>query len=209
MCKHAVTCSLALLAALAAAQPSRPWEECFKQAGSEVVVQAFRFSDGRSYAYRVTNNGTKPLSFFAIGRGSYIKGYQNTDPVSIGSPGGWTGMEMGYPDPRLPESHSPILTLYKWYAEDGTAVIQPGRSLSGFSVQLPTPREAELAYLQVLESAGVPAELPKDPPMAERMPPQPNLADIDFEVTSREERCTVVGTVELDRGWSASDTPGS
>ena len=36
-----------------------------------------------------------PISFFAIGRGLYIKGYQNTDPVSIRSPAGWTGMEMG------------------------------------------------------------------------------------------------------------------
>ena len=67
MSKHAAPCAFATLAALAAAGPSVHADECPKAAGSEVVVEALRFSDGRSYVYRVTNNGTSPISTLSIG----------------------------------------------------------------------------------------------------------------------------------------------
>ena len=210
MSRQAAIYAFALFSTLAVAEPSEPTDECPKQASSEVVVQAFRFSDGRSYAYRVTNNGTRPIVDVIVGRGGdeFIEIGYNTKPVSMGSPNGWQGEHTAGQDPRLPGSHSHTLISYWWRAEDWeTGGIQPGQSLSGFSVQLPTPQEAELAYMQFRASMGWPQTSLKDPPFEERLPPQPDLTDVPFEV-GRRARCNLVGTVELDRGWSASDTPG-
>ena len=68
MSRHAAPCAFAALAMLAAAEPTDQADECPKEAGSEVVVRALRSSDGRSYAYRVTNNGTSPIYNLSIGR---------------------------------------------------------------------------------------------------------------------------------------------
>ena len=223
MRRQAAPFAFALLSTLALAEPAEQAEqgdstgffaECRKPAGSEVVVQALRFSDGRSYAYRVTNNGTSPIVYVTVGwavgwGGEFIENNYSTEPVSLGSPSGWKGQYLPTPDPRLPESHSPVLARYWWYAEDWqTGGIQPGRSLSGFSVQLPTPQEAELARMQRNASLGLSTTPLRNPPLEERLPPQPDLTDVPFEI-GRTVRCDRVGTVELDRGWDASDAPES
>ncbi len=222
MRRQAAPFAFALLSTLALAEPAEQVEqgdstgffaECRKPAGSEVVVQALRFSDGRSYAYRVTNNGTIPIVHVTVGwavgwGGEFIENNASTEPVSLGSPSGWKGEYTPTPDPRLPESHAPVLARYWWHVEDSeTGAIQPGRSLSGFSVQLPTPQEAELAYMQRKASLGLSTTPLRDPPFEERLPPQPDLTDVPF-VIRRYAQCPLLfGTVELDRGWDASDTP--
>jgi len=220
MRRQAAPFAFALLSTLVLAEPAEQAEqddstgffaECPKPAGSEVVVQALRFSDGRSYAYRVTNNGTSPIVHVHVGWGGdeFIENNYSTEPVSLGSPSGWKGEYVPTADPRLPESHAPVLARYWWHAEDWqTGGIQPGRSLSGFSVQLPTPQEAELAYMQRNASLGLSTTPLRDPPLEEREPPQPDLTDVPFKI-GRTVRCDRVGTVELDRGWDASDAPES
>ena len=153
-------------ATLAAAEPAR---QCPRPAGSEVVVKALRFSDGRSYAFMVTNNGAAPIRSvrFGLGGPPYIEATVKTEPVSMGSPSDWRSRTGRGQDPRLPGSHSHPLIFYHWTAEDEAAWIQPGRSLSGFAVQLPTPREMELAWLRERKSRGAPADpsdLLKAPP---------------------------------------------
>ena len=176
---------------------SAPAEECAGDA-ADVVVKALQFSDGRSYAYLVVNNGKTPIYSVSVGWGAFIEGTYNTEPVSVGSPTGWEGRHVVVPDPRLPQSHSPRLIQYLWEAgDDPKTWIQPGRSLSGFAIQLPTPHESALAYLRVSLVYRSLAELPKDPPFEERLPPQPDLASVPFEVL-RSGGCEIVGTVELD-----------
>ena len=193
------------LATPGAAQPPNQPRQCPRPAGSEVVVKALRFSDGRSYAFMVTNNGAKPIRSISIGwRGPpYIEGSVKTEPTSMGSPSGWQSSAVRGQDPRLPGSHSHPLISYYWSVEDDTAQIQPGRSLSGFFVQLPTPHEMELAYLRHLESwdpSVGPSDLPKDPPINDRLPPQPDLARVSFRVGQHVGRCGyAVGTVVPDR----------
>ena len=201
MARYAVGCAFAALATLVIAAPA---DECADQA-ADVVVKALRFSDGRSYAYRVMNNGTTPIRSVYIGWGAFIESSYSTDPVSIGSPSGWKGMHAVVPDPRLPQSHSPRLIQYLWEAgDDPKTWIQPGRSLSGFAIQLPTPHESALAYLRVSLVYRSLAELPKDPPFEERLPPQPDLASVPFEVL-RSGGCEIVGTVESDVLPAAGD----
>ncbi len=189
-----------------AADPARPPDECPRPAGSEYVVKALRFSDGRSYAFVVTNNGPKPIFSVSIGWGGppYIEGSVKTEPTNVGSPTGWKGRHLNHPDPRLPKSHSPTHIRYYWVTDDDAMAIAPGRSLSGFSVQLPTPREMELAWLRSRESQGVPAEpsdLPRDPPINDRLPPQPDLTRVSFRVADYARWCgAAVGTVVPDLG---------
>ena len=209
MRRQAAPFAIALLSTLALAEPAEQAEECPKPAGSEVVVQALRFSDGRSYAYRVTNNGTSPIVRVTVGWGGdeFIESNASTEPVSLGSPSGWKGEYLPTPDPRPPRSHAPVLARYWWYVGDsgGTGAIQPGRSLSGFSVQLPTPQEAELAYTQ----ASIRSTPLRDPPFEERLPPQPDLTDVPFVILRYAQCPLLFGTVELDRGWDASAAPES
>lgn len=193
------------VATLATVAAAAPVEDCVKQPGDDVVVKAHRFSDGRSYAYLVTNNGATPIRNVYIGWGAFIEIDYSTEPMSIGSPDGWNGMYVFVPDPRWPQSHSPRLIQYLWEAEDPETWIQPGRSLSGFSIQLPTPREAALAYRRFFESLGSVAELPADPPLEERFDPPPDLANVPFQV-ARSGACDAEGMVELDGAPKAADT---
>ena len=202
MARYVAGFALGTLAMLAASAPA---EECAGDA-ADVVVKAHRFSDGRSYAYLVMNKGAAPIRSFYIGWGAFIDSSYSSEPVSIGSPSGWKGRHVVVPDPRQPESHSPRLIKYLWEAGDDSKIwIQPGRSLSGFSIQLPTPHESALAYQHFWKSRGYPAELPKDPPFEERLPPQPNLASVPFEALPTG-GCPVVGTVELDGVPDADDS---
>ena len=193
MARRAAPFAIAALATAAYAAP----EECAEQPADDVVVKAHRFSDGRSYAYLVTNKGTTPIRAVYIGSGAFIGIDYSTEPTSMGSPDGWRGVHAFVPDPRWPQSHSPRLIKYLWEAEDPEAWIQPGGSLSGFSIQLPTPQEAVLAYRRFLVSIGSTADLPTDPPLEERFDPQPDLADVPFEVARSGAR-DAEGTVELD-----------
>lgn len=194
--RHAVLFSIAVFAMLAAAKPSDPAmssdpatspnsaTECPKN-GSEVVVKALRFSEGPpSYSFMVTNNGTRPIHSVSLGAGSdivgdmYIKAELEAVPTSVGSPSGWKGMHVFAQDPRLPKAHSNSLITYLWTAEDPEAWIQPDRSLSGFSVQLPAPK--------------------KDQSKEERRRVHPDLTAVPFRVRPYAARCPVIGTVELD-----------
>ncbi len=207
MRRLAAPCSFAALALLAAAEPPAPAEdECLK-AGAEIVVKALRFSDGRSHSFMVTNNATSPIFLISIGDGAFIENSYSTQPASVGSPSGWKYTYVLGQDPRRPGSHSHTLTSYLWSAlEEPEAWIQPGRSLSGFSVQLPTPREAVLAYVDFWESIGMPVQ-PTEPSLEEmeaRVPPQPDLTKMPFTMLRRGERC-VVGTIEPDSASDAGD----
>ena len=199
--------SLALiLATLAAGDPADSPEECPRPAGSDVVVKALRFSDGRSYAFMVTNNGPTPIRDINIGWGGppFIEGSVKTEPTSLGAPSGWKSRSVMGQDPRLPGSHAHTLISYYWVAEDDAAGIEPGRSLSGFTIQLPTPHEMELAWLRSQKSQGFSAELsdlPRDPPINDRIPPQPDLTRVSFDVWQHIGRCgSAVGTVIPDLG---------
>ena len=192
MAGHVAPYALVAVALVAAAAPA---EECAEQA--DVVVKAQRFGDGRSYAYLVTNNGTAPIHVVTIGQGAFIGVDYSTEPASIGSPHGWKGEHVVVPDPRSPASRSATLIKYRWKAEDPAACVQPGLSLSGFSIQLPTPHESALAYLRRDGVTRSPADLPWDPPFEERLAPQPDLTDVPFSVL-RQGGCEVEGTVELD-----------
>ena len=203
MFRRAAPLSFAALALLAAAE--RPaLAECQK-AGDEIVVKALRFSDGRSHSFMVTNNATSAIYNLSIGDGAFIEASYSTQPVSVGSPSGWKYTYVLGQDPRLPGSHSHTLTSYLWAAlKNPEAWIQPGRALSGFSIQLPTPREASLAFW---ESIGTP-EQPTEQSLARmeaRLPPQPDLTRLPFRVLLDRGPC-VVGTVELDSGSDAGDT---
>ncbi len=180
MDRHAIPCSFAVLAMLAAAEPSEPAPECPKD-GSGIVVKAVQFSEGPpSYTFMVTNNGTKPIYLVSLGGGedTFIEVSFEAVPTNVGSPGGWNGMHVFGQDPRRPEAHSPSLISYLWQAEDPKARIQPGQSLSGFSLQLPAPR--------------------KDPPDNKRRPVYPDLTDVSFQVYAYGARCPAIGIVELD-----------
>lgn len=205
-------CTLATQATLAAAEPAGLDEEPTDSMascpglGTQVVVRAHRFGDGRSYAFVVTNDAASPIVGFSVGLGSvnragdtFIETSFATKPVSVGAPSGWTGMHVATPDPRRPGSHAPTLTRYLWSPEDLDTRIPPGRSLSGFSVQLPTPQESVLAYQHFWESHGFPAELPKDPPLEERLPAQPDLTTVQFGAFLSGKACVVVGDVQLDQ----------
>ena len=214
-CRLAVLCPALALAPLAASDPTEPAEECPMPAGSEVVVKGVRFSDGRSYAFMVTNNGLTPIRSITIGWGGppYIERSVKTEPTSLGSPSGWKSSSVMGQDPRLPGSHAHTLISYDWIVEDDAALIEPGRSLSGFTVQLPTPREMELAWLRSRKAQGVsaePSDLPRDPPINDRLPPQPDLTHVSFRVWQHRGRCGfAVGTVVPDRGGNARDNGGS
>ena len=193
MAGRAARYALAAVALVAAAAPA---EECAEQS-ADVVVKAQRFGDGRSYAYLVTNNGTAPIHVVTIGQGAFIGVDYSTEPASVGSPRGWKGEPVVVPDPRSPAPHTATLIEYRWEAEDPDASIQPGLSMSGFSIQLPTPHESALAYLRRDGISRSPADLPWDPPFEERLAPQPDLAEVSFGVL-RQGGCEVEGTVEVD-----------
>lgn len=181
MPRRPILCLPALVAVMGAAAPPEPLAECPKN-GSEVVVKALRFSEGPpSYSFMVTNNGAKPLVTLKLGRGedTFVEVAFESIPASIGSPTGWQGTHVLGQDPRYPEAHSPSLVSYLWTAEDPTAWIRPGQSLSGFSVQFPPPKES---------------------PEGRSSPAHPDLSATPFTARPYGARCPVVGTVEFDSG---------
>ena len=193
MAIRAVLCVVAVLAMAGHAS-----EECAEQPpGDDVVIKAHRFSDGRSYAYLKPRRAANPRHLHRLGR--VHRDRLQHPATSMGAPNGWRGMDAWVPDPRWPRSHSPRLIQYLWEAEDPDAWIQPGRSLSGFSIQLPTPHESVLAYLRVSKVYQSLEDLPTDPPFEERLVPQPDLTDVPFKVL-RYGGCDVSGAVELDGG---------
>lgn len=183
MSRQAVTCVFAALAVLGAAAPQDlPEKEECPQGGSDVVVSALRFSEGPpSYSFMVTNNGTRPIGILKLGRGegTFIEAQFETVPTSVGSPRGWEGMHVFGQDPRLPEAHSHSLVSYLWNTEDPEARIQPGHSLTGFSVQFPAPKRNSPGETRTLSAL-------------------PDLTNVPFRVWPYGARCPVVGVVEPD-----------
>ncbi len=173
-------CSLLVAGALATAGNSEPTTDC-PEDSSEVVVKAVRFTDGPpSYSFRVTNNGTRSLGIVVLGEGAErrLPIAPETVPTSIGSPAGWEGIHVFGQDPRRPKVHSPTLITYLWTAKKPEARVQPGQSLSGFSVQLPP--ESENTKSADGSGAGF------------------DIASLPFSVHPYGARCPVTGTVELD-----------
>ena len=171
---------LAVFAMLGAAAPPDPEEEECPQ--GNIVVKALRFSEGPpAYSFMVTNNGARPIGILTLGTldDTFIAAQFETVPTSVGSPDGWEGMHVFAQDPRLPDAHSHSLIAYLWTTEEPNARIQPGQSLSGFSVQFPVPK--------------------KDPSGKERgRPARPDMANIPFLVDPYGVRCPIVGAVEPD-----------
>lgn len=203
-------CTVSWLAALAmlpatesvsSATTQDPETHC-PEGNPEVVVRAHQFSDGRSYSFMITNNGTTPILVVQIGRGgrdadTFIKNSYSTQPVSVGSPNGWSGTHVQGRDPRRLGSHSPTLVSYLWTAEDPESGIQPGRSLAGFTVQLPTPQEAEIARVRFWELQGIAVEL-RDPNETRRAA-QPDLTEVPFRASLSGTACIVMGRVVRDQ----------
>ena len=151
MLKNLACGCLVVLAALAGAdapsgreEPSNPnvVEGC-PEDGTDVVVEVVRFDGGvPSYAFRVTNNAEHPVRDLRLAEDGVLPPLliaPETEPTSVGSPAGWTGYRHYLQDWRRPQQHSASFVTYYWGAKDEEAWIQPGESLSGFSVQLPAP----------------------------------------------------------------------
>lgn len=207
MSRSVAPCWLTAAALFATADLSHPEEHSIPETycpedKADVVVEAHRFTDGRSFSFMVTNNGTSPAYVVQIGRGGgrergFVKNAFSTRPISMGSPRGWKGGHVRGQDPRQPGSHSPTLISYLWTAEDPESVIQPGSSLSGFSVQLPTPEEAEDARVRFWKSQGFPAE--RRDPQKTRRTAQPDLTNVPFRISLSGDVCIVIGRVGRDQ----------
>ena len=137
----AIPCWIAALATFAAAEPSVPAQECPRT--GKVVVQAIRFSgEPLHYAFKVTNNSSATIwavtILLAEGDGGRHRTVQwrkaefDIEPTSIGSPRNWTGKYRVGSDIKFSWSAD--------YGDEGAGIL-PGRSLSGFAVQLPTAQE--------------------------------------------------------------------
>ena len=173
-------CSLLAAAALATAGSSEPTIDC-PQDSSKVVVKAVRFSDSPpAYSFRVTNNGTRSVGIVVLGEDAErrLRIAPETVPTSIGSPTGWEGIHVFGQDPRRQKVHSPTLITYLWTAKKPEARIQPGQSLSGFSVQLPPGSE----NTKSADGSGAGFD----------------ISNLPFLVHPYGARCPVIGTVELD-----------
>ena len=170
------------------------------QETSDVAVKVARFSGyPPAYVFMVTNNGTNPISTLDVGstfgstQGDFgwdklIEVSEESVPMSMGSPGGWNGQPVPGQDPRLPQAHSFSLTSYLWVSDDPESWIQPGQSLSGFSVQLPGSGNE-------MDDGG-------------RHPNYPDLTDVPFVIRAEGPLCHVVGMVEPDlasKAGSVSD----
>ena len=132
------------------------------QKPSAVVIRALQFSGApRNYAFMVTNNSTRPIVSLRIGTGLVVRDWhrfielsERSRPTSVGSPSGWNGVSFLVRDPRQPDSESRTLVVSSWGHGQNIHIpfqsrvwIQPGQSLSGFSVQLPaseTPIEGQI-----------------------------------------------------------------
>ncbi|MYE22815.1 MAG: hypothetical protein F4Y01_02545 [Gammaproteobacteria bacterium] len=135
---------LANVAGLASAQPegtaaTGALREICAQEPPKATVKAMRFPEGPpAFSFMVTNHGTLPIRMISIGSNgdrSVLAIAPETEPTSLGSPKGWKGTRtFGYETPFL---------KYFWEAEDPNARIQPGESLTGFSVQLPEPQRED------------------------------------------------------------------
>ena len=161
------------------------------QKPSAVVIRALQFSGApRNYAFMVTNNSTRPIVSLDIGTGlfgrdwyRFIELSERSRPTSVGSPSGWYGGSLLVRDPRQPGSESRTLVVYFWGHNqnipfESRVWIQPGQSLSGFSVQLPaseTPIEGQI------------------PPAA-----HPDLTNVPFNAHTFGGGCPEVGMVEAD-----------
>ena len=190
MTRCILTCSFVVLAALVTGEPTHPVESL--ENGPQVAVKALRFSqEPPSYAFKVTNNGTKPIRSVSLGSGgdTFLDASLEAVPTSIGSPNGWKGMHVFTPGLRRSGARSHSTISYVWIADDPNGWIQPGESLSGFSVQF----------------AVTPDHIALD---QELRPMPPDLTRVPFAVRPFAARA-IVGTVELERVPSRSPRDGN
>ena len=190
---QSIGCVFVALAVLGASEPPDPVEEECPKGEGDVVVKALRFSEGPpAYSFMVTNNGARPIGILTLGTldDTFIEAQFETLPTSVGSPDGWEGMHVFAQDPRLPDAHSHSLIAYLWTTEDTKARIQPGQSLSGFSVQFPMPK----------------MDLPGE---GRRHPVHPDLTNVPFLVDPYGARCPIVGAVEPDATQTRGTRPVS
>lgn len=209
---------LATLASLAAADSVTPALDCPR--GSDIVVKAIRFEgDPFHYAFMVTNNSKEPILEVTIGRGEGrddwweegdIEWASATVPITFGTPRGWKARIVRGEEKRL-ESESEIRGLfsYEWSVDDQFewrpdelgqgrgAGIQPGRSLSGFSVQLPTPEQSRFTQRFSWIARGI-----GDPGIfgltdKQRLKLQPDLRNVRF-IAGDGNRCLQLGDVQAD-----------
>ena len=184
-----VFCSLALIALIGmqtlAAVAEAAKQEC-PQDASGVVIRAIRFSeDPPAYTFMVTNNTSRPLTSLSIGMGvglfgqdQFIEASEQNQPTSVGAPSDWEGWHVLAKDPRLPNSESRTLIKYRWFSnDDPKSWIQPGQSLSGFSVQFP----------------GL-----KTPSEDGKQPAPFDLSNVPFRASLFSARCPQIGMVEPD-----------
>ena len=207
---------LAGLAVFAAAESETPALDCPRDSG--VVVKAIRFEgDPFHYAFMVTNNSKEPILEVTIGRGEGRDGVWEGDiewasatvPITFGTPRGWKARIVRGQDPQVPEPHIRGLFSYEWRVDDQFewridereqgrgAGIRPGRSLSGFSVQLPTPWQSRFVqrFSQIARGGRDPGIF--GPTDEQRLQVQPDLRKVLFIATDGR-RCLQLGEVEAD-----------
>ena len=215
---YVVTGLLAGLAVFATAESETPALDCPRD--SDIVVKAIRFEgDPFHYAFMVTNNSPETILEVTIGRGKGrngvweegdIKWAPATVPVTFGAPRGWKSRIVRGEEKRL-ESESEIRGLfsYEWSVDDQFewriaereqgkgAGIQPGASLSGFSVQLPTPQQSRFTerYHWIASGAGDPGIFGRTD--KQRLKLQPDLRNVRF-IAGDGNRCLQLGDVQAD-----------
>lgn len=159
---------------------------------ADVVVEVLRFDAGvLSYAFRVTNNDEGAIHSLAIGEDvgqlPPLIVPPDTVPTSIRAPSGWRGVHVFGQDWRKPGRHWTPAVSYVWIAEDEEARIQPGESLSGFSLLLPAPTRPD------------PAELGRG---------HSDLTKVSLLTDSGGVGCPGLGTVRLDSSRSGKPQKG-
>ena len=128
-------CTFAALSTLlsALALPAPEQSGCI-EAGSEIVVEQRRFTEGPpAYVFRVRNRSTASVYVLILGEGARrrLPATAANLPTSMGTPDAWKGHHAVGDDSKD--------IRYVWIAQEPLARIRPSMSLSGFSVQLPMP----------------------------------------------------------------------
>ena len=127
-------------------------QDCLEDGSVRVIAHKFA-GDPPSYAFRVENGTDLPIGLISIGHGHEM--YLKRDAIRtrfVGSPSGWSGAVQWCENRDCPYMR------YLWtpMAADGESEvasgydIQPGESLTGFSVQLRSDYGDDLWDLRTL-----------------------------------------------------------
>ena len=137
-----ILAALAILAAPASGQEDTNPRGCHiigPDGPVRVIAYKFAVEDPPSYAFRVVNNSDAPIFVVSIGSHPYLLSIDH-QPSSITAPEGWRGIPAyGYESPYMhyfwevtepADGREPVADSERRHE------IQPGESLSGFSIQL-------------------------------------------------------------------------